>query len=206
MKKSWFREIKLITWNSYTAEFVLGRVCYVPSWPDTAVVNDAQSEYSDLYITPHYKEWWCENGAIFVNRKRKLISIITNFSVREHDGPLSRFYSHSASAVWDYILSPNLIQKIDQLPVNSDPLNLWLGCLHTRSLHDVKTLTLDKQSKTIIKAWKSKLVAWTSSNADHSNKFSTNPVTVLTFFWNTFWAPFLILEYFWYNVREMSIC
>ena len=127
--------------------------------------------------------------------------VYNDVTVREHDGPLSRFYSQSAPAVWDYILSPNLIQKIEQLPVNSDPLHLWLGCLHTRSLHDVKTLTLDKQSKTIIKAWKSKLVAWTSSNADHSNEFSTNPVTVLTLFFGILFGPHF---YFWNTFDIMS--
>ena len=45
--------------------------------------------------------------------------VMSRRTVGEHDGPLSRFYSQSASAVWDYILSPKSIQKIEQLPVTS---------------------------------------------------------------------------------------
>ena len=33
-------------------------------------------------------------------------------SGRDQDGPLLRFYSQSASAVWDYILSPKSVWKI----------------------------------------------------------------------------------------------
>ena len=46
---------------------------------------------------------------------------------RDQDGPLLRFYSQSASAVWDYILSSKSVWKIVQLPVFLDPFNLRLG-------------------------------------------------------------------------------
>ena len=59
----------------------------------------------------------------------------------EHDGPLSRFYSQSASAVWDYILSPKSIQKIEQLPVTSDPLNLHLRPLYEMTVNTGKRAT-----------------------------------------------------------------
>ena len=46
---------------------------------------------------------------------------------RDQDGPLLRFYSQSASAVRDYILSPKSVWKIVPLPVILDPFNLHMG-------------------------------------------------------------------------------
>ena len=46
---------------------------------------------------------------------------------RDQDGPLLRFYSQSASAVWDYILSPKSVWKIVPLPLFLDSFNLRLG-------------------------------------------------------------------------------
>ena len=45
-------------------------------------------------------------------------------SGRDQDGPLLRFFSQSASAVRDYILSPKSVWKIVPLPVILDPFSL----------------------------------------------------------------------------------
>ena len=56
-----------------------------------------------------------------------IVFVFVYFTGRDQDEPLLKFCSQSASAVWDYVLSPKSVWKIVPLPVFLDPFNLRLG-------------------------------------------------------------------------------